>query len=42
MPRVSQNVVVAMTLLDKLPKAETLIERRTHHEIRGILYLSMQ
>lgn len=41
-PRASQNVVADVTLLDKLPKAETLSEWKTHREIQDLLGLALQ
>lgn len=40
--RVSQNVVAAVTLLDKLPKADTPSERKMHKEIQDLLGLAVQ
>lgn len=36
-PRASQNVAAAATLLDKLPKAGTPSEKKTHQESRDLL-----
>jgi hypothetical protein len=36
-PRVRQNITPTMTLMDKLLEAETPSERRTQHDIRGLL-----
>jgi hypothetical protein len=41
-PQASQNVAATVALLDKLPKAETPSEWKTHQEIWDLLGLVMQ